>query len=190
VYILAMMSNNSDTPTTYTRKRTQGKRPTKQENIEAQEKFLASFAENANISASCRMAVINRSLFYEWQEHDETFSMRFKVAEQEANDVIRAELFRRGVQGYEKPVVSMGKVVYGPDGKLLTENVYSDMLLSFLAKARMPEFRDKQQIEVNNVSKQRDRELHDKIMKILDEYPEVKWKIAEVLNESELEKSI
>jgi hypothetical protein len=93
-------------------------------------------------------AGIERRLVYYWQEHDETFALKFQVAEQEANDVIRAELFKRAVQGIEKPVVSMGKVVY-QDGKPLMERVYSDNLLSLLAKARMPEFRDKQSVDLH-----------------------------------------
>lgn len=92
-------------------------------------------------------AGISRNTVYAWQERDTEFSLKFNVAEQEANDVIRAELHRRAVQGYEKPVVSMGKAVYDKDGKPLTERVYSDQLLGLLAKSRMPEFRDKQQIE-------------------------------------------
>lgn len=126
-----------------------GKHLTKKEKTETQDTFLEEFAKNANISLSCKIANITRTTVYEWQEHDSTFSLRFKIAEQEANDVIRAEIHRRGIEGYSKPVVSMGKVVYGPDGQPLTENVYSDALLSLLAKARMPEYRDKQQQQIN-----------------------------------------
>jgi hypothetical protein len=127
--------------------RGRGKRLTKEQTQELQDKFLKSFSMTANIRAACMSAGIDRSTVYNWQEHDTNFSLRFNIAEQEANDVIRAELFRRAVQGYEKPVVSMGKAVYDKDGKPLTERVYSDSLLSLLAKARMPEFKDKQRIE-------------------------------------------
>jgi hypothetical protein len=91
-------------------------------------------------------AGISRNTVYEWQEKDETFGFKFRQASEDANDLIRGELFRRAVQGYEKPVVSVGKQVF-VDGKPLMERVYSDNLLSLLAKARMPEFREKQQIE-------------------------------------------
>lgn len=141
------MPDNSNIPTPYTRKRRQGQKPTKQEKLAIQEKFLKSFSMTANMRAACMAAGVDRSTVYYWQEHDTDFSLRFNIAEQEANDVIRAELFRRAIQGYEKPVVSMGKAVYDKDGKPLTERVYSDSLLSLLAKARMPEFKDKQRIE-------------------------------------------
>lgn len=133
--------------TTPQRTRRKGQRMSADERKVAQEKFLKSFSMTANVRAACMSAGIDRSQIYRWQEHDQDFSMRFKVAEQDANDLIRGELFRRAVQGIEKPVVSMGKVVYGKDGKPLTERAYSDQLLSLLAKSRMPEFRDKQQIE-------------------------------------------
>jgi hypothetical protein len=143
------MPEDLNTYTLHTQKRRQGQRLTKEERSVVQEKFLKSFSMTANVRAACMQAGIERSLVYYWQEHDPSFSLRFNIAEKEANDVIRAELFRRAVQGYEKPVVSVGKVVYGQDGKPLTERVYSDSLLSLLAKARMPEFRDKQSVDLN-----------------------------------------
>ncbi|HEY4032973.1 MAG TPA: hypothetical protein VGL94_03300 [Ktedonobacteraceae bacterium] len=138
----------SDIDTTHTaHTRNSKKRPfTLEERIVSQEKFLHSFSMTANIRAACMASGIDRSTLYYWKEHDETFSARFHIAEVEANDIIRAELFRRAIQGVTKPVVSMGKVVY-KDGEPLMEKVYSDNLLSLLAKARLPEFREKHSIE-------------------------------------------
>jgi hypothetical protein len=149
------MPDNLNTSTPQTRKRRPGQRMTAPERAQAQEKFLKSFSMTANVRAACMAAGIDRTLVYQWAEHSEEFSIRFKQAELDANDLIRGELFRRAVQGVEKPMVSMGKVVYVEDPKKkgeqipLMERVYSDSLLSLLAKARMPEFREKQQIEVN-----------------------------------------
>ena len=132
------------------------------ERKQAQEVFLQSFSMTANVRAACMKAGIDRSTVYRWQEHDTEFSVRFKQAELDANDLIRGELFRRAVQGYEKPVVSMGKQVFVeeelPNGKKvykpLMERVYSDNLLSLLAKARMPEFRDKTTITLQELPKE------------------------------------
>lgn len=147
------MPDNLNTSTPQTRKRRPGQRMTAQERAQAQEKFLKSFSMTANVRAACISAGIDRTLVYQWAEHNEEFSLRFKQAELDANDLIRGELFRRAVQGVEKPVVSMGKVVYTTDEKdkpkPLMERVYSDSLLALLAKARMPEFREKQQLEVS-----------------------------------------
>ncbi len=57
--------------------------------------------------------------------------------------MIRAELFRRAVQGVEEPVVSAGKLVRNIDGTPLTVRKYSDALMAALAKARLAEFKDK-----------------------------------------------
>jgi hypothetical protein len=138
----------SDSMTPYMRKRRPGQRPSPEERKQAQEIFLQSFALTANVRAASMKAGISRNTVYEWQEKDEEFGFKFRQASEDANDLIRGELFRRAVQGYDKPVVSMGKVVY-QDDKPLMERVYSDSLLSLLAKARMPEFRDKQHLDVN-----------------------------------------
>lgn len=149
------MPEKIDKLTPHMRKR--GQQLSKDERSEVQEKFLKSFSMTANVRAACMAAGISRTSIYEWLEKDEQFSIRYRQAELDANDLIRAELFRRAVQGYEKPVVSMGKVVCVAnekgESKPLMERMYSDNLLSLLAKARMPEFREKTQVDVNaNVS--------------------------------------
>lgn len=140
------MPKHLDNSTPITRNRRPGQRMTKDEREAAQDKFIKALSMTANIRAACMAAGIDRSLVYYWQEHSEEFSMRFNIANQEANDLLFAAAWERGVKGYDKPVVSMGKQVF-VDGKPLMERVYSDSLLSLLMKARMPEFRDKQQVE-------------------------------------------
>lgn len=125
-----------------------GQKLTKEETAEKQEIFLHAFSSTANVRAACMKAGIDRSTVRQWEEHDETFNLRYNEAKLDADDLIRAELWRRGTQGYEKPVVGFGKVVYGQDGKPLMERVYSDQLLMFIARARMPEYRDKQHLDV------------------------------------------
>lgn len=132
--------------------------------------FLATFERSANITESCKVAGIDRSTFYDWLEKYETFSLLYNQAKEIANDAVRAEVKRRGMDGVEEPVVSQGQLVYDYDpvideitgeqrkdekgklmwqrGKMVTVRKYSDTLLIFLAKARMPEFREKQQVEV------------------------------------------
>ena len=107
----------------------------------AQAAFLAAFEQSANVTQGCRAADIARDTFYQWLEHDEAFSILYHQAEQIANDAIRAEIFRRGHDGYTEQVLVGGKVQ--------TVHKYSDTLLIFLAKARMSEFREKQTLDVN-----------------------------------------
>jgi hypothetical protein len=141
---------NTSTPQ---RTRRPGQRMTAVQRKATQEVFLQAFSMTANVRASCLKAGIDRSLVYQWQEHDDAFSFKFKQAELDANDMIRGELFRRAVQGVDEPVISVGKLVYVEDKNKkmvpLTIKKYSDSLLSLLAKARMPEFRDQSKVDVN-----------------------------------------
>jgi hypothetical protein len=132
----------SGTATPPRARRRQGVRLTAAERAAAQDKFLAIFAATANVAASCLQAEIDRATVYKWQEHDAPFSVRYHQAELDAQDVVRAAIQRRGVEGWEEVVVSHGKVVYFK-GKPLTIRKYSDACLLALAKARVPEYRDK-----------------------------------------------
>ena len=119
--------------------------PPKKGDAEREEKqatFLASFRQTANVSESCLAADIDRSTFYEWKEKYEEFGMLYHQAEQIANDRLRFEILRRGVEGWDEPLVSAGK-------RVGTVRKYSDTLLIFLAKARMEEFREKSKLDVN-----------------------------------------
>jgi hypothetical protein len=139
------MENN----TTTHKKGRRGQRLTPEQKEIAQNVFLTSFAQNANVTAACRTAGIDRSSFYRWQEKDETFGFCYKQAEAEANDVIRAAIFKRAILGIDEPLHYLGKLVTDEQKKPVTVKKYSDTLLIFLAKARMPEFRERQQVEMS-----------------------------------------
>lgn len=185
---------DSHSPTPQRARRRQGQSMTEAEREATKDVFLQAFSMTANVRAACLKAGIDRSTVYHWQEHDEEFGFKFRQASEDANDLIRGELFRRAVQGYEKPAVSQGKVVYVeetlPDGKKvykpLMERVYSDNLLSLLAKARMPEFRDKQSIDMTTNTSTKDvQAIQDAITRALAQYPEAKIAVAEALAEME-----
>lgn len=112
-----------------------------------QKLFLEALSLTANVRAACVHAKVGRTTIYRWQEHDEEFSHQFHLAQSEANDLLTGEAWRRGMQGVEEPVVSMGKIVLDREGQPLVIKRYSDPLLMLLMKARMPEFREKQQVE-------------------------------------------
>lgn len=123
-----------------------GRRMNSAQRKEAQEKFLKSFASNGIVRAACLAAGIDRTTVRYWEEHDEQFSMQYNLAKADVDDAIRAEIYRRAMFGEERYVTSIGKVVEH-EGKPLTYREKSDTLLIFHAKARMPEYRDRQQVE-------------------------------------------
>jgi hypothetical protein len=164
-----MPDTRKPTPLTRTSTRHQGRRMSKPEREQAQETFLTAYQLNGNIMLSCRRANIDRSTFYQWMEHDETFSIECRQAEKDFADLALAEFRKRAMEGYEKPVISMGRMVFEETpilnndgtpkldskdhpmmkrGKPLTERVVSDNLLAMLVKRHFPEFRDKQQVEL------------------------------------------
>ena len=133
-----------------TSKRRQGVRLTKEERVKAQEQFLNAYRSSGNIRASCMAAGIDRQTVRQWEEHDEEFSLLYHEAEKEVDDLIDAELFRRALHGDKEPIVSMGKVVRDEEtGEILTITKRSDQILMFVARSRMPKYKDKQQLDVN-----------------------------------------
>src|SRR5947209_5670398 len=115
-----MRETDNVTSLTRTLKRRPGQRLTAQERKDTQEKFLKSFANTANVRASCMASNISRNTIYEWLEKDEQFSLRYHQAEKDATDLLLAAAWERAVKGYRKPVVSMGKQVF-INGEPLTE---------------------------------------------------------------------
>lgn len=117
-------------------KRGRGESLSDDERVKAQAAFLGEYARRGNISDGCKKARVDRSTFYYWTEHDEQFSLLYNQAREAYNDALRAEIHRRAVVGVIEPIYQGGK---------LAGNVrkFSDVLLIFQAKARMPEYRDK-----------------------------------------------
>lgn len=108
-----------------------------------QRAFLGAFAEHANVLVSARAAGISRQIVYTWLEHDEDFSFAYNQAKEDAKDILRAEIYRRAVEGWEEDVYSFGKF----QG---TVRKYDTTLLIFHSKALMSEYRDKG-MTINNV---------------------------------------
>jgi predicted DNA-binding protein YlxM (UPF0122 family) len=127
---------------------------------EAQRLFLKVYARHANVMLSAREAGVHRSTIYDWLEKDEDFSFAYHQAKEDAKDVLRAEIYRRAVEGWEEPVFQLGMFAG-------TVRKYDTTLLIFHSKMLMPEYRDKQQdININNVNLQMQRNetyanLHD-----------------------------
>ncbi len=143
--------------------------------IARQEAFLTSFAEHGIVTKACITAEIDRSTIYLWKEHDESFLLRYNRALEEAKDNIKEEVYRRGKEGWEEDVYQLGKYAG-------TIRKYSDTLLIFHAKMLMPEYREKQQVDVNTHSVQQDvHALHDAVAQALADYPDARIAVAAAL---------
>ena len=169
--------------------------------------FLAVFAKEANVTLAAEKAGIAPKTAYEWRKKDAKFADAWEEAVKASNDVLRGEMWRRAVHGVESYVVSMGRMVYEeiPDldedgsvkrdkrnqpmykrGDPIIERKYSDTLLMALAKARMPEFREKSQVEIDaQVHDHGTKALYDAIAAALADFPEAKIRVAQALANKE-----
>lgn len=81
---------------------------------------------------ACQRSGVERRRVYEWLEHDPHFLAAFHEAKVTAVEVLEAEMFRRAVEGVEKPVYQ-GKELVG------TVREFSDTMLIFALKGNAPE---------------------------------------------------
>ena len=142
-------SHSSTYPTLNEDIRRQGERindPEQRAKIQAT--FLDVFSQRANVSDAAAAAGIDRTMVYYWLKHDENFAAGWNDAQEIANDVLRRESWRRAVDGTSEPIVSMGKLVRDETGEPLTVQKYDTPLLMMLMRARMPEYRDTKNIDM------------------------------------------
>ena len=112
--------------------------------------FLEVLAECGNVTAAAAAAGVARCVPYEHRKTDDAFAKAWEEAEEIAADRLEAEAWRRGVEGVEEPVISLGKVVEGADGEPLMIRRYSDTVLLALLRAHRPEkYRERNSVEID-----------------------------------------
>lgn len=127
--------------------------------------FLTALSETGNVTASAKLAKIDRTRAYQYRGEDESFVAEWEDAVEQAADVLELEAHRRAYHGVDEPVIHQGElsgvwvnkegdtVAEGTDGARmipLTVKKYSDTLLMFLLKGMRPKkFRDNVKHEHN-----------------------------------------
>lgn len=108
---------------------------------EMREQYLALIREgvtNKDAAAACGCGT---KYFQRRRKEVPEFEQAYQDARADGDDVIRAEVHRRGVEGVKRAIYHDGRVVGH-------KQEYSDQLLMFLAKSRMPgEFGDRQTVD-------------------------------------------
>ena len=121
------------------------------------DKFVEAYAANAaSIAPACAAAGVCRSTYKRWRNEDPEFDARLDEAYEAAVDEAEAEVRRRGVDGWEEPVVHKGAVMYrldpftglpalGDDFEPvpLTVNRRSDRMLELYVRANRAGYRDR-----------------------------------------------
>lgn len=100
--------------------------------------FIAALLENGGfIEQAVRSAKTSRRFINDQYNTDPEFALLWDTVMELANETIEGEIWRRAVVGVDKPLANKGELT----GHSIKE--YSDNLLMFLAKARMPQkYRD------------------------------------------------
>jgi len=102
--------------------------------------FLEHYATSANITASCKVAKLDRNTVFYLREHDEAFQEAFQKAHDISVDALVAECRRRAIEGTTEPTGwYKGKV-----GGYVQR--FGDNLLMFMIKKEIPEYRDKWEV--------------------------------------------
>ena len=76
----------------------------------AQQRFLEAFSVHGIIGMAATEAGVSRATVRGWLERDQNFRERFEGAEEDARNVIRQEIRRRAIEGWDEPVYSRGKL--------------------------------------------------------------------------------
>lgn len=104
-------------------------------------RFLAALADTGYIRQAAKVAGISPALHYWWLKRDPKYAEAMETVKEIQDSVIKGEIWDRAMVGAERPVMYKGQITCYYKEK-------SDELLKFEAKARMPEYRDGQQINI------------------------------------------
>lgn len=72
--------------------------------------FLRALAETGVVAAACRRSGANYNTVYKLRREDDDFAAAFAEALEEAVDEAELEAWRRGVKGYDEPVIHQGQL--------------------------------------------------------------------------------
>lgn len=74
--------------------------------------YLAALREIPVVAHGCKAVGIERSTAYRAREADEAFAKAWDEAMEEGVDRAEKEAFRRGIVGFEEPVIDKGRLAY------------------------------------------------------------------------------
>jgi hypothetical protein len=105
------------------------------------ERFLEALAQKPDVAAAARYAGIHRVTAYRIRDRDPEFAKAWDEADRVGMSAAEDELYRRAVEGVEKPVFYQGK-------RCGTVREYSDTCLIFLLKSKRREvYGERQQFQ-------------------------------------------
>ena len=110
---------------------------------DAKERFLEHYRETGALYKSAEYAGVTSTTVYDHRGTDDAFAQAMDEAKGMYRDAVSTEVRRRAIEGWEEAVYQRGE-------KVGTIRKYSDRMLELEAKRHEPEYRDKQQVDVNH----------------------------------------
>jgi hypothetical protein len=135
---------NSDTPIVWERENKPG-RIAASIKRDRQVRFLEVLSQIGVITKACKAVGINVATEARWRtDNDSWYMQQFKAAMQNYRDAIEVEIHERAINGVTVPIIGKVQTPLGAEDKIIGEKkVKSDLLLMFMAKRHIPEYRDK-----------------------------------------------
>jgi len=113
--------------------------------------FLAALRQMPVLRHACETVGIDRATAWRNRQADPEFNAAVEEAMEEGIDLAEQEAIRRGVWGWEEPVIHQGQLMHttAPDGSVvpLTVRKHSDQILALVLKGRRKRvYADRQEI--------------------------------------------
>lgn len=142
---------------------------TPEQRKEAMELFIEFLKVDSTVILASEYAGINPRTAYRWKDKYSTFAEEWGNAVERTKDVARSSIYTRGILGWDEKAHSNGQVVMEYEavvdeegnqrfdekhrplfkgGKPLLIRKYSDTLAMGYARANLPEYKEKQQIDL------------------------------------------
>lgn len=142
---ISKSKKNKRTSNTHVRK---GGPMTEEQRSKAMLLFIESLKVDPNVTLACDQAEIGRTVAYEWRDKYPEFGKEWDTALERTKDVARSSIYKRGIIGWDEPLVSVGKLVRDENGEVVMVRKWSDPLAALYAKSNLPEYKEKQRIEL------------------------------------------
>jgi hypothetical protein len=109
--------------------------------LKRQKKFLAALADGVTVTTACQIAGWSRRYAYDLKNAYPEFNAAWDDAVEQGIDKLEDAIRQRAL-GQMEPIVYRGEVT----GEVMRR---SDLLAMFVLKAKRPEFRDNNKVEIN-----------------------------------------
>ena len=106
------------------------------------EVFLRAYSKTGRKQDSALLAGVSCRTVQKWREEFPDFEERFQIAHEQWRDILKAEVYRRAVEGWEEPVYQKGECI-GYVRK------FDSNLLMFAMKQADASYKDRQETNVN-----------------------------------------